>query len=125
MKYSRIDHQSSAILLVSPGIQAIGSETQLLDVVSACSEFICDRILFEKGSFTSDFFQLSTRLAGEILLKLSMYRVPAALICPTEELPTGKFYEFVLETNRGNAFRIFTDRAAAENWLASLKTSRF
>jgi len=121
MNYTRINQQSSAILLVSSGDQPVGSEVQLLEVLAACSELSCDRILFERGSFAPDFFQLSTRLAGEILLKLSMYRVPAALICPVDEIPPGKFTEFVLETNRGYAFRFFADHPSALCWLASLQ----
>jgi hypothetical protein len=39
---------------------------------------------------------------------------------PSELIGTGRFYEFVLETNRRNDFRIFSSREDAIQWLGSL-----
>jgi hypothetical protein len=125
MEYTKIYQSGAAILTVTAGDQPIGNEAQFMDVLSACGELECDRILFEQGSFAPAFFQLSTRLAGEILLKLSIYQLPAALVCAEDELPAGKFADFALETNRGDSFRIFTDRAKAVAWLAALSINYY
>ena len=42
-----------------------------------------------------------------------------AAVLTIERVGRGKFYEFVLETNRGNQFRVFYNRKAAEEWLIS------
>ena len=62
------------------------------------------------SAWTRHFFDLKTGLAGAALLKWSNYFLRVAVILPPERIGTGRFAEFVMETNRGNQFRVFSDK---------------
>jgi len=95
----------------------IEDERTALDIVGICGEEGTDRVLLHSGNLPADFFRLSSGLAGNILLKFSNYWIKAAAVLTPVQVGQGKFYEFALETNRGNQFRIFYTRQEAEEWL--------
>jgi len=100
-----------------PGEGVITNENDALDLVAACGEVETDRLLLHGENLSPDFFQLRTGLAGAVLLKFSNYRIKAAAVVTPEQVGQGKFSEFVLETNRGREFGVFTTREQAERWL--------
>ncbi len=93
-------------------------ERAALDIVGACVGEGTDRVLLHSANLPEDFFRLSTGLAGTVLLKFSNYFIKAAAVIPPERIHQGKFYDFSLETNRGNQFRIFHNQQDAEEWIA-------
>lgn len=97
----------------------IENEQDALDIVALCGEYGVDRILLHGEHFTEDFFNLKTRLAGDILLKFTNYYIKVAAIISPELVNQGRFQEFAIETNRGRDFRIFNDQKKAEEWLVS------
>jgi PadR family transcriptional regulator, regulatory protein AphA len=103
-----------------PNTGMLTDENSALDLVSICGEEGTDLLLLYHSNLHPDFFDLKTRLAGNVLLKLSNYRIHAAAVIPTELIGSGHFYEFVLETNRRNDFRVFPERDEAIRWLESL-----
>jgi PadR family transcriptional regulator, regulatory protein AphA len=100
-----------------PDGEPIASEADALDLVAACGEHDTQRLLLHAENLPDEFFHLSNGLAGKILLKFSNYYLRVAAVLPSDRTRRGKFYEMMLETNRGNEFRIFEDRAAAQAWL--------
>lgn len=100
-----------------PDGQQVTSEADALDLVAACGEQGTHRLLLHADNLPDEFFHLSTGLAGKILLKFSNYYLRVAAVLPDDRSRHGKFYEMMLETNRGQEFRIFEERAAAETWL--------
>jgi len=120
METQALTHNDRTILEVLPGEVCIASENDALDALAACSENQTDRLLLHAPNLDPAFFQLRSGLAGGVLLKLSNYRIRAALVAAPEQVSQGKFQDFMLETNRGRQFRIFYDRQAALDWLASL-----
>lgn len=92
-------------------------EQDALDLLTACGEHQAPRLLLDEENLAEDFFQLRTGLAGKILLKFSNYAVKVAAIFPPERVKRGKFRDMVLETNRGNEFRVFSEREKAVEWL--------
>jgi|WetSurSiteA1Bulk_404760.scaffolds.fasta_scaffold06944_4 hypothetical protein len=96
----------------------ISTEADALELIGICGENETDRLLVHAENLTADFYDLHTRLAGEILLKMSIYKVRLAAVITAEEIGDGRFSEMVLETNRGNAFRVFNTRDEAVAWLA-------
>ncbi|MGD0002959.1 MAG: DUF4180 domain-containing protein [Anaerolineaceae bacterium] len=95
----------------------IGDEQAALELVGICGEEGTDRVMLHSANMSGDFFVLSTGLAGKILLKFVNYSIRAAAVFTPEQVHRGKFYEFALETNRGNKFRIFYNPQEAEEWL--------
>jgi len=101
-----------------PAGNLIASEADALDWVAICGEYGAGALLVHDENLPAAFFDLSSGLAGAILLKFSNYRLRLAAVIAADKINRGKFWEMVLETNRGNAFRVFTDRVKAEGWLS-------
>lgn len=102
------------------GSLRIAVERDVLDLLGICGEHETDRVLLHSDCVDPAFFDLKTGLAGVVLLKLSMYRIKAALVMPDEKIGIGKFRDFMIETSRGNQFRIYNEREAAVEWLTRL-----
>ena len=113
-------NESNEILYVEclPDGGVVRSERDALDLVAACGESGATRLMIHAGNLSPEFFDLKTRLAGEVLLKLAMYRIKLAAVLTPELVGDGRFYEMVIEANRRNQeFHVFYDRAEAEAWL--------
>jgi len=116
-QYRLITGQENSFIECLPPASVITSEQDALDWVAVCGEHRTDRLLIGSDNLTDDFFDLSTTLAGMILLKFTNYRIRVAALLPPERVNRGKFPEMAVETNRGNQFRIYFDRSQAEAWL--------
>jgi PadR family transcriptional regulator, regulatory protein AphA len=112
-----INMNGTTILELASGGGLVQSERDALDLVSACGEHDCSKLLIDAACFSEDFFRLRTGLAGAVLQKFTNYRIQAAVVAPPGAASQGKFRDFMLETNRGNQFRIVEDREAALGWL--------
>lgn len=99
------------------GSLRIASERDALDLVASCGEYETGLLLLNGECLDPAFFDLKSGLAGTVLLKLTTYQIRAAVILSRERIGSGKFSEFVLETNRGNQFRVFEQREDAVKWL--------
>jgi PadR family transcriptional regulator, regulatory protein AphA len=97
----------------------IGNEQAALDLIGICTGEEIYRVMLQSVNLPEDFFRLSSGLAGNILLKFYNYSILVAAVLLPKQVKEGKFYEFALETNRGNQFRIFFSRQKAEEWLTS------
>jgi len=117
LDYRLVNTSPNSYVECLPGSQPLASPQDALELVAACGEHQTQRLLLHAECLSKDFFDLSTRLAGEILLKFTNYYLKVAAIIPTEQIGRGKFYEFALETNRGRDFRIFSDLQKAVDWL--------
>lgn len=120
MEHSMIVSGNRTIAECLPGTGMVTDENSALELVSICGEEGTDLLLVDHSNLHSDFFDLKTRLAGNVLLKLSNYHIHVAAVIPDDLIGRGHFYEFKLETNRRNDFRIFPNREEAIFWLESL-----
>ena len=122
MELRTITWNGKNVLECLPGSGFVNSEQDALDLVAECSGVGCDRLLLDESNLWEDFFCLSSGLAGAVFLKLDVYHIRWAAVLSAQRSGTGKFGELVMETNRmSNTFRVFSDRQAALEWLASLK----
>ena len=103
-----------------PGSGMLTSEADALDLVSACGEHQTGFLLINQENIPGPFYDLRTGLAGRVLLRFSMYRITAAAVVDPVLSNQGKFYDFTLETNRHNAFRVFLSIEDALKWLIQL-----
>jgi PadR family transcriptional regulator, regulatory protein AphA len=118
MNYQLITKGDIAYLECLPGY-VLESEREALDLVAACGENGTERLLLYAANLPDGFYRLHSGLAGCILQKFSTYRMRVAAVLTPELVNQGRFREMVLEANRGNQFRVFYSREAAEAWLAS------
>jgi hypothetical protein len=80
----------------------------VLDIFGDLMARDCDRIIIHERSLHADFFDLKTRLAGEVLQKFSNYRVKLALIGDFAKYQSSSLQDFISESNKSNYF-FFTD----------------
>jgi hypothetical protein len=84
-------------------------ETQ--DAVDLLGESVsndCSRIIINEKNLHPDFFDLKTRLAGEILQKFSNYHVKLAIVGDFSRFTSKSLRDFIYESNKGNLI-FFTD----------------
>lgn len=73
----------------------------------------CHKILMDKANITEDFFELRTRLAGEILQKFTNYKVKLAIVGDFDVYESKSLRDFIYECNQGNSVFFLKDRGAA------------
>ncbi len=90
-----------------------------IQVFTGCIESGSSAILLDAHALPAEFFDLGSGLAGELLHKLSSYRMRLAGVVPDLTVHPPRFQDFVREANRGSQFRFFSDRQSAIDWLDS------
>ncbi len=119
MNYIHIANIGRTYIECLPGGGHLSSDHDALELVAACGQAQTNRLLLSAGCLPPAFFDLRSGLAGAVLLKFSNYRICAAAVIPNEVAQSGRFGEFVSETNRGAQFRVYPTREEAEAWLLS------
>ena len=122
MKIAKVETDGGNIAVVS------GSEVLIEDVQSALDlmatvryEADCDRIVINKSLLNERFFDLKTRLAGEILQKFINYQVKVAIVGDFSGYTSRSLQDFIYECNGGHdIFFLPTEQQAIER-LSKLK----
>ncbi|WP_316822600.1 DUF4180 domain-containing protein [Pedobacter gandavensis] len=60
-----------------------------------------DKIIIHERCITADFFDLKNGIAGEILQKVSNYRIQLAIVGDFGKYPGNSIKDFIYESNRG------------------------
>jgi hypothetical protein len=90
----------------------------ILDVIGATHDCQTRLVLLYAENLPPGFVDLSTGVAGHVLLKLQNYRVRLAVVLPLATTPHSEhFAAMVREANRGREFHVAPTRAEAEAWL--------
>jgi PadR family transcriptional regulator, regulatory protein AphA len=114
-----IERNGKKIVAASIDKILIASVQDALDFIGFCGNNRAMGVLLDSNNLSPDFFDLKTRLAGEVLQKFINYRVRFAVVIPDHRIGNGRFSEMVSEANRGGDFRVFQDKEKAIDWLVS------
>jgi PadR family transcriptional regulator AphA len=95
----------------------VGQSFDPLAIFTACVESGAPSLLLDTDKLPEEFFDLSTGLAGELLHKLTTYRMRLAGVVPDVGAHSKRFQEFAYEANKGHHYRFFPDRQSAIEWL--------
>lgn len=98
-------------------VSPLSTEQDALDLVALCGEHDTNLLMLHYDAISEDFYKLKTGVAGRILQKFVNYYIKAAAVIPLDKINKGSFKAMVSETNRGNQFRIFSDKEDAAKWL--------
>lgn len=104
MEYTKVIENGIEIAVVS------GSEIIITDVQSAL-DFIatvnyesgCDCVIVNKSAICEDFFDLKTKLAGEVLQKFINYHMKIAVVGDFSMYTSKSLKDFIYESNLGNS----------------------
>lgn len=78
----------------------------------------CDRIILNKSAISEEFFDLSTKLAGEILQKFVNYNVKVVIIGDFSVYTSKSLKDFIYESNNGkDIFFLSDERQAIEKLM--------
>jgi hypothetical protein len=122
MNIVKVEVGGGNIAVVSSSEILIGDVQSAMDLMATVQyEAGCDRIVINKSLLSESFFDLKTRLAGEILQKFINYRVKVAIIGNFSVYTSQNFQDFIYECNSGNdIFFLPTEQQAFEK-LSMLK----
>lgn len=122
MNIAKVEAGGKSIAVVSSSEIVIEDVQTALDLMATVRyETGCDRMVISKSLLIESFFDLKTRLAGEILQKFINYRVKVAFIGDFSVYPSQSLQDFIYESNSGNdIFFLPTEQQAIEK-LSMLK----
>ncbi len=95
-----ITSKGDKIAEVLPGSDMISSADDILDLIAEASFNDSNKIIVHSQSLHPDFFDLKTKLAGEILQKFSNYRMKLAIIGGFSSVKSRSLNDFIRESNK-------------------------
>lgn len=107
LKYHNINDEISLAELIDEHF-IISQPQDILDIFGNLMGTDCDRIIIHERNLHADFFDLKTRLAGEVLQKFSNYRVKLAIVGDFAKYNSKSLQDFIFESNKSN-YVFFTD----------------
>ncbi len=78
-----------------------------------------DKIIIPEKNITPQFFDLSNGLAGEILQKVSNFRIQLVIVGDFSQYPGTSIKQFILESNKGRQVNFLPTVEAAKQKLFS------
>ncbi len=107
LKYSKTKNNLSLAELADEHF-LISRPQDVLDIFGHLMAKDCERIIIHERNLHSDFFDLKTRFAGEVLQKFSNYRVKLVIVGNFEKYKSKSLQDFIFESNKSNDV-FFTD----------------
>ncbi|MCZ8518284.1 MULTISPECIES: DUF4180 domain-containing protein [Paenibacillus] len=122
MNIAKVEAGGVNIAVVSASGVVIEDVQSALDLMATVRyEADSDRIVIHKSLLSESFFDLKTRLAGDILQKYINYHVKIAIVGDFSVYSSGSLKDFIYECNRGSdIFFLPTEEQAIEK-LSRLK----
>lgn len=117
-----IDQQGSSKVAVIESSDVIIRDVQdALDLMASVNyNHECHKILLQKANITEDFFELKTRLAGEILQKYVNYKVKLAIVGDFDTYDSKSLKDFIYECNNGKQVLFLRDKQEAVHALHNM-----
>jgi Domain of unknown function (DUF4180) len=91
----------------------INDARDVLDLMADLGSQDCSRMILYEKNLSKDFFDLKTRLAGEILQKFSNYHFKLAIIGDFSKYTSKSLRDFIRESNRANMIFFVEDLKSA------------
>ncbi|MBD2699332.1 DUF4180 domain-containing protein [Spirosoma sp. BT702] len=76
-----------------------------LDILANCAYQGAEKIIIHQHNLSPEFFDLKTRLAGDILQKFSTYRVQLAIVGDFSGYTSKSLRDFIFESNKGSLIK--------------------
>ena len=109
-------HTSKNSLIIAELIEKetiINEVKDILDLIADAGQNDSNRVIVYEHNLNKDFFDLKTRLAGDILQKISNYRFKLAIVGDFEKYKSKSLQDFIRECNRGRMIAFVSDLESA------------
>lgn len=114
MEITKIKENGVEIAVVTSDEILITDVQSSLDFIATVNyEVGCHRIILNKSAICEDFFNLKTRLAGDILQKFVNYQVKIAIVGDFSVYTSKSLKDFIYESNKGNAIFFLSNEKEA------------
>ncbi|MBD3920526.1 DUF4180 domain-containing protein [Paenibacillus sp. PR3] len=102
----QVDQQDGSNVAIIRSNEVVIKEVQdALDLMATVSyEVDCHKLVLYKSNLTEDFFELRTKLAGDILQKYVNYGVKLAIVGDYSGYDSKSLRDFIYESNQGKQF---------------------
>lgn len=118
MKYYN-RNQAYSVAHVISHVPVILNAGDMLGVLAEAGYNGCDRIMLDATALGRDFYDLRTGVAGDILQKISNYRLRLAIVGDFSQFTSKNWRDFVGECNRGRMVRFASHIDEAMEFLQS------
>jgi hypothetical protein len=117
MELKVVNHQNIPVGIGPEGEPFLLKASESNRLVEACGNAGVDLLALYPENLPEGFFDLSSRVAGEVLHKLRIYRVRLAVVRTPGLKLSSRFGEMLSDEQRYGYFCLVDDLAAALNWL--------
>ena len=102
MEITKVKENNIEIAIVRSNEILINDVQSALDfIVNINYETGCNRIIMNKSAISEEFFDLKTRLAGEVLQKFINYHIKIAIVGDFSVYSSKSLKDFIYESNKG------------------------
>lgn len=122
MNIQQINKNGVSIAYVTNNEKLISDVQSALDLMATVRyEVDCNMIIVNKSEVSEAFFDLKTRLAGEVLQKFINYQTKIAIIGDYSGYSSKSLKDFIYESNNGNDIFFVSDEHQAIEKLCGFK----
>lgn len=111
------EHKNKKLAELTSDKIAISNLSDALDILANAHYNGAELLITKKENFNSDFYELKTKLAGEILQKFTNYKMKLIIIGNFTNIESKSLRDFIYECNKGGKI-IFADNKNAALKLA-------
>lgn len=117
-----ISHQNDGLtfLEIRSEEQFINNVQDVLDLLGELYGQYYDGIILYERNITHDFFDLQTKLAGEILQKFSNYRIRLVIVGDWSKYTSRSLEAFICESNKGKTVNFSSSPTEALKLLSRI-----
>jgi hypothetical protein len=117
-----ISHQNDGLtfLEIRSEEQFINNVQDVLDLFGELYGQYYDGIILYERNITPDFFDLQTKLAGEILQKFSNYRIRLVIVGDWSKYTSRSLEAFIVESNKGKTVNFSSSPTEALELLSRI-----
>lgn len=117
-----ISHQTDGLtfLEIRSEEQFINNVQDVLDLFGELYGQYYDGIILYEKNITPDFFDLKTKMAGEILQKFSNYRIRLVIVGDWSKYTSRSLEAFITESNRGKTVNFSSSPTEALKLLSRI-----
>lgn len=115
MKYRKINLENGdTIVRLEDQSIIIADEQSALDLLMTIAyETGANKVIISKENLTEEFFQLKTKVAGNILQKVVNYKMKLAIVGDYSKYSSKSLKDFMYECNNGNDIFFVEDESQA------------
>lgn len=101
MEIEITEYKNNSIALIKAEGIILNEVQDALDIMANCNYKGSAKIIIKEENIAADFFDLKTRLAGDVLQKFSNYSTQLSIVGNFSKYESKSLRDFIYESNKG------------------------